>query len=153
MRAIQKRPFTRLRIEELEPRSMLAVSTLTIDGAGFPIDPTPDTVSGLFASATPGAPGALNITDGMGPAGSTGTTTPTGSLDSAGTMSFTGIADTRGPNSTSSIPGAAAGIENPTSRLGFDATSGNGQITLTTGAGTPGISSFAMSTTGVAMDY
>ncbi len=150
MRAIQKRPFTRLRIEELEPRSMLAVSTLTIDGAGFPIDPTPDNVPGLFASATPGA---INITDGMGSAGSTGTTTATGKMDSTGTTSFTGIADNRGPNSASPMPGAAAGIENSTSRLGFDATSGNGQITLTTGAGTLGISSFAMSTTGVAMDY
>jgi hypothetical protein len=51
------------------------------------------------------------------------------------------------------MPNTAGGIVNPNSQLGFDATSGNGQITLTTGAGTPGISSFAMSTTGVAMDY
>jgi hypothetical protein len=85
MRTIQKRPVTRLRIEELEPRSMLALSTLTIDGTGFPIDPTPDTVPGLFASATPGA---MNITNAMGPMGSVGTTTPTGRLDTTGTMSF-----------------------------------------------------------------
>ena len=111
MRLAKKNPFTKLVFEELESRSLLSAATLGISGGGFPVATVPLAESALFALATPGLTGAINP----------GVVGPI--------AAFGGL-----PPGVGIAPGTTNPVVNPNSLLGFDATSGNGQITLTTGA-------------------
>jgi hypothetical protein len=120
MRTRAYEPFRKLGFEQLESRSMLSSGLSVLPGPGLPIDPTAIAVPALFSTATPGSVGSTAT---QGPVGNTVVT-----LTTTAAVPFNG---------------------NFNSLLGFDATSGNGQITLTTGANTPGISSFATPTNGI----
>jgi hypothetical protein len=147
----------RLRLEELEPRSLLATLTgaspdVTGNGAlaggGFPVD-----AAAVAANATIGFPlgnisfpaGAINFAD-------IGFTSVNfnGAINAAGmNVASLGLAQTPGAVFTT---GLGAWFSGGLNSRAPDATTGVGQMTITTGANTPGLGSFATSTLGFASE-
>ncbi|HTM52720.1 MAG TPA: hypothetical protein VL175_01755 [Pirellulales bacterium] len=121
----------RLKLEELEPRSLLATLTGAspdvtgngaLSGGGFPVD-----AAAVAANATIGFPvGNVNIN-----------------------LAALGVAQTPGAAFSTGLSGPFTGGLNSSAP---DATSGLGQITISTGANTPGMGSFATSTLGFASE-
>jgi len=148
LHAIKK--HARLKLEELEPRSLLATLTGAspdvtgngaLSGGGFPVD-----AAAVAANATIGFPvgnvslqaGAINVAD-VGSLANFGLNNA--GVNAAGiNLAALGVAQT---------PGAAFSTLNSSAP---DATSGVGQITISTGANTPGMGSFATSTLGFASE-
>jgi hypothetical protein len=97
---------------------LLVAGLVELPGGVFPVEASPAAVSGLFGFVTPGSISPSVV----------GPITAFGDLPPGVGPSHGGVATN--PNGGNS--------------LGFDATTGNGQMTLTTGANTLGISSFAM---------
>lgn len=144
----------RLAFEQLEPRALLAANGI-FAGFGFPVGFSVGQVPALFGptavfangglTASGQSSGAVGFIPGVGlPGGNTGLgfnlTLPEGiSVSAAGTSGVVAIL-----NGT-----ASATVGREFSSIGPDATTGVGQMTITTGAGTYGIGSFATPTNGI----
>jgi hypothetical protein len=142
----------RLKLEELEPRSLLASLTGgspdvtgngSLSGGGFPVDP-----AAVAANATIGFPignvsfsagGAINV-------GDIGSTVVNFGFNGGG---FNAVGTT--PGSAFST-GLGALFSNGLNSSAPDANTGVGQMTITTGANTAGLGSFATSTLGFASE-
>ena len=148
----QEKKTLRLRLEELEDRSLLAGDSAAatpdlvptnpngasvLPGGGFPAE-----VAAVAASAISLPAGSLTLAAGL-------------NLNSAGTSAFgvntaaAGLAQT--PGAAIVLTGDGSTSAGLFSRAP-DANSGVGQMLLTTGANTPGLGSFATSTLGYASE-
>lgn len=118
MKERRKKIMKRLVIEELERRQMLAASEIAMASTGLTNNSVEDFYRSQVGTEAGGAAGTGMFDNDIGPM--------------AGTPRFSTAAANPG-NPVSSYP---------------DATTGVGQMTITTGANTPGIGSFAMPTAG-----
>jgi hypothetical protein len=133
----------RLKLEELEPRALLAALTGgspdvtgngALSGGGFPID-----AAAVAANAIGSAIGNVNF--------------PAGAINPAdlgfASANFVNQAPTPGAAVSTGFGASSPGGANSNA---LDATTGVGQITISTGANTPGMGSFATSTLGFASE-
>lgn len=149
----------RLKLEELEPRSLLATLTGAspevtgngaLSGGGFPVD-----AAAVAANATIGLPvgsvslpaGAINVAD----LGSLANFGLNNAGVNAGGINIAALNLAQRPGAAFST-GLSAPITGSLNSSAPDATSGLGQITISTGANTPGMGSFATSTLGYASE-
>jgi hypothetical protein len=143
----------RLRLEELEPRSLLASLTGAspdvtgngaLSGGGFPVD-----AAAVAANATIGSPlGSAGFPAGVADIGFTSVNFGfnNGGVNAGGiNLAALGLAQTPGAVVNTGLNTSL--FDALTSRAP-DATTGVGQMTITTGANTPGLGSFATSTLG-----
>jgi hypothetical protein len=140
----------RLKLEELEPRSMLATLTGAspdvtgngaLSGGGFPVDPAAVAANAMigFPLGNIGFPaGAINV-------GDIGFTSVNFGFNNGGVNAAGNLPQTPGAAVSTGLGASFPGGLNSSAP---DATTGLGQITISTGANTPGMGSFATSTLG-----